>query len=156
LISSIPDQKTANKPKGAPKIKRTRQCLLAALYHCRLCKSKMTIPAFARGLPKVVEIKWSRTSPPTYVTYKSQNALEADLRRGLRENTVSDWTDAFWGWIFWRTTHVNPKWGFQVGPNPHLLVTPKKPTELIDWIDAFIQAKGLEEVVERFKAYKII
>jgi hypothetical protein len=112
----------------------------------------MTIPAFARRLTQVVEIKWSRTSPPTYASYKSQNALEADLRRGLRENSASNLADAFRCWIFWRTNHVNPTWGFMVGPNPHLIVTPKKPTELIDWIDAAIQAFGLEEqLVERFK-----
>lgn len=77
-----------------------------------------------------------------------------DLRRGLRENTDTDSTYQHMrgALFFWRFNHVNPKWGFYIGPLPHLLVTPKKPAELIEWIDIAIQQSGVKNLVEqRFK-----
>lgn len=62
--------------RGAPRMEPTRQCLLAVLYHSRLCKGHITIPAFAKRLERVVEIKYSRTTPPTYRSLISLGHLE--------------------------------------------------------------------------------
>jgi hypothetical protein len=55
--------------------------------------------------------------------------------------------------VWWRFTFANGPWGFYIGPLPHLRVTPKKPSELIEWIDAAIQASGVtkEQLIELFK-----
>jgi hypothetical protein len=112
----------------------------------------MTVPAFAKLLPRVIEIKWSRSSPPNYRTYKSQNGLEMDLRRGLHER-ADNIMDGVGSLVWWRFTFANGLWGFYIGPLPHLRVTPKKPSELIEWIDAAIQASGVtkEQLIELFK-----
>jgi hypothetical protein len=101
-IQSLSDKKVKRKPPGAPRMTRGRQGLLAALYQFRICQSHTTVSAFARRLPKVVEIKYSRRVPPIYITYKSPGALEADLRRGLQVDSEKDlrrMVDAMIGWI---------------------------------------------------------
>jgi hypothetical protein len=126
---------------------RSRQGLLAALYLCRICQSHMTVSAFAKRLPQVVEIKYSRRTPPVYITWKSDAALEADLRRGLQAASAkycTVWVDFL---LLWRFSHVNPHWGFGGGPQPHLHITPKKPAEMIRWIEALIKRFGLPEGV---------
>jgi hypothetical protein len=55
--------------------------------------------------------------------------------------------DMMKGLVWWRFTHVNPVWGFAVSGRPHLLVTPRKPAELIAWIDAAIKVSGVPETL---------
>jgi hypothetical protein len=138
-----PQRKAHGGSRGAPRTNPTRQCLLAVLYHCRLCcKGHITIPAFAKQLDKVVEIKYSRRTPPAY---RSLVSLEADLRRGLRLKDHKMYHVAFSGLLFWRFTHVNASWGYYLYGPPHLLVKPKRPAELIEWIDAAIARSGVSE-----------
>jgi hypothetical protein len=156
-VQSVPDRKANRKPSGAPRMKRTRQGLLAALYLFRECQSHATISAFAGRLPQVAEIKYSRRVPPVYITYKSAAALETDLRRGLQVNSEKDRRTMVDALLFWRFFHVNPFWPFGCGPQPHLLITPKKPAEIIRWIDATIKLSGVPEdvVKQRFHFQKV-
>lgn len=137
-----PDRKGASGSRGAPPTQPTRQCLLAILYHCRLCKGHITIPAFAKRLDKVVAIEYSRRTP---LAYRSLISVEADLRRGLRRADHKMYLVGLSGLLFWRFTHVNASWGYYFSGTPHLLVTPKKPAELIGWIDAAIERSGVSE-----------
>lgn len=137
-----PQRKVDGGSRGAPRTPPTRQCLLAALYHARLCKGHITIPAFAKRLDKVVEIKYSRRTPPAY---RSLISVEADLRRGLRVTDHKMYLNALSGLLFWRFAHVNAFWGYGVSGPPHLLITPRRPAELIEWIDASIRRSGVSE-----------
>lgn len=143
-----PQRKMDGGSPGAPRTQPTRQCLLAALYHARLCKGPITIPAFAKRVDKVVEIKYSRRTPPAY---RSLISVEADLRRGLRVTDDKMYLRALSGLLFWRFAHVNASWGYYMSGPPHLLITPKRPAELIEWIDASIRSSGVSERVLREK-----
>jgi len=147
LVDSEPQLERKPGPRGAPRMHRTRQCLLAILYQCRLSKGQITIPAFARRLQKVVKIEYSRRSPPAYLTYGSLTSLEADLRRGLRETDRDAYLAGFSGLFLWRfnLNQLNERVGYYSFGSPHLRVTPKKPAELIGWIDAAIESAGFSE-----------
>jgi hypothetical protein len=112
-----------------------------------------SISAFAKRLPSIVEIKSSRRTPPNYTSIKSTGALEAELRRGIRESSSKDYLNMLDGLLGWRFAHVDPRWGFGVSGLPHLFVTPKKPIELIQWIDARIKASAVSEdqIKQRYK-----
>jgi hypothetical protein len=155
-IQSLSDKKVKRKPPGAPRMTRARQGLLAALYQFRICQRNTTVSAFARRLPQVVEIKYSRRIPPIYITYKSAGALEADLRRGLQVDSEKDLRRMVDAMLFWRFFHVNPFWPNVCGPRPHLLITPRKPAEMIGWIDAAIKLSGVPDHVikQRFTIQK--
>jgi hypothetical protein len=151
FIQSLSDDKRLPKARGAPRMSRTRQGLLAALYDFRECKGHTTISAFANRLPRIVEIKYSRRTPPVYTSYKSVAALETDLRRGLRDDSKKDRLNMISTLIWWRFNHVNPLWGFYGGPRPHLLIMPKNPSEMIGWIDAAIKLSGVDERILRLQ-----
>jgi hypothetical protein len=67
--------------------KNCREALLAALYLLRcFSTNKPTIAAFARNISQVVEIRYARRVTAdrlAYRSYKTPQALEQDLRRGL-------------------------------------------------------------------------
>ena len=110
-LQSRPEPKPIKKSSGPPRVTRRRQCLLAVLYHCRLARGHTSISAFAKRLPSIVEIKSSRRTPPSYTSIKSTSALEADLRRGIRESSSKDYLNMLDGLLIWRFVHVNPEWG---------------------------------------------
>jgi hypothetical protein len=58
--------------------------------------------------------------------------------------------------LFWRFFHVNPFWPNVCAPRPHLLITPRKPAEMIGWIDAAIKLSGVPDHVikQRFTIQK--
>jgi hypothetical protein len=155
LVRSLPEPQPIKKSPGSPRMKRTRQSLLAVLYHCRMACGRTSISAFASRLPSIVEIRSSRRTPPIYASAKNKSALEIDLRRGIKRSSSKDkdYLDILYGLFFWRFNHVNPYWGFYASGPPHLLVTPKKPTELTKWIDATIKASGVPEdqIRQRYK-----
>jgi hypothetical protein len=156
-IQLLADEKAVPKRSGAPRMKRTRQGLLGALYLFSECQRHSTISEFASRLPGIVEIKYSRRIPPVYTVYKTPAALEADLRRGLRGDSEHDRRRMIDSLLFWRFVHVNPLWGFGCGSNPHLLISPKKPSRIIGWIDAAIKRSGVPEdaVRRRFQPQRI-
>jgi len=111
----------------------------------------MSVSAFARRLPQVVEIKSSRKAPLVYTQPRSIAALEADLRRGLRMVLADDAVlhRMMEGLLWWRFNKVNPRWGFIISGPPYLAITPKRPAELLSWIDAAVKLTGNEESIKR-------
>jgi hypothetical protein len=148
LIQSDPQfqKKVDGGSRGAPRVSPTRQCLVAALYHCRLCKGHISIPAFAKLVEQVVKIEYSHTSPPVY---RSASGFEADLRRGLHRTDDNACEAAFAGLWLWRFEPREPDVDARVGyycfapPHSHLRIRPKRPDILIEWIDAAIESAGL-------------
>jgi hypothetical protein len=142
ILRSLPESPRKHSG-GAPRMRSTRQCLLAFLYYCKCCKDPpVSVAFFAQNVGKVVEIKYSRRTPPNHISHKTIPALETDVRRGLKKISEKDYRDAVAGLLWWRFIHVNPRWGFGFSGPPLLTVIPKKPETMIAWIDAAIRSAG--------------
>ena len=142
ILRSLPE--SPQKHSGsAPRMRSTRQCLFSIFILLQvLQRSASFVAFFAQNVGKVVEIKYSRRTPPNHISHKTIPALETDIRRGLKKISEKDYRNAVAGLLSWRFIHANPRWGFGFSGPPLLMVIPKKPETLIAWIDAAIRSAG--------------
>ena len=154
-IQSLSDKKVKRKPPGAPRMTRATGPPRGALS--------------IQDMPKAYDSFRFRETPtssrrnqilpshtPDLHHVQVGWCLEADLRRGLQVDSEKDLRRMVDAMLFWRFFHVNPFWPNVCGPRPHLLITPRKPAEMIGWIDAAIKLSGVPDHVikQRFTIQK--
>ena len=151
LIKSMPEPPSRRKP-GAPQQVPLRPAFLTALYYFATCRRRTSISAFSRELPEVLEVRFGRSvanGPPQYLLLKkSIPAIEQDIRRGMQYANKKLVDKMIWFWICWRMMMVNPAWGFTIADQQHILVKPKRPRRVIEWIDAGIDAADARQKLE--------
>jgi hypothetical protein len=123
---------------GAPKVSKSQQPLLVALYVARYCRRPITIRAAAAEIYDTVEIKVIRPHKKggaTFRNIKSVGALYEELRVGLKSHDQKLLAAMFYGLIMWRRSCVFPGAGYCIGT---LNLLPRNLTRLCLWIDALI------------------